>query len=472
MSSTWVVLKFGGTSVAGRPQWEAIAAQAQRRLSQGHRVLLVCSAVSGVTNALTELAASPESEKTLAWILERHCQLGRELCVPESEWLETAEKALRQCTSALIEDHNIQIQAELLALGEWLSTRIGTAFLQQFTEADWVDVRQALKVVNDPELSPARQCLSASCEPGPDTELAEQWQKLAPLVVTQGYIAATHDGHTALLGRGGSDTSAALLAGRLGACELEIWTDVPGLFSADPRLLPQARLLSNLGYEEALEMAIGGARVVHPRCIRAAATTGTPLLILDTSRPQLRGTRIAALDEAGQSAAADGVKAVTCKKDMLVLLLQNIDTRHEVGFLARVFEVFRLQGISVDLVATSETTTTVAVHGPSNYLDAAGLEALLAKLRVHCLVQVHADCVCINLVGSSVRTALGRLQTTGEYFAGHPLLMLSQSANDRCLSLLVNASDHEDLLRLLHQALIPGSSNGVFGASWQEIQAS
>ena len=163
---------------------------------------------------------------------------------------------------------------------------------------------------------------------------------------------------------------------------------------------------------------------------------------------------------------------------MVVLLLQNIDTRREVGFLARVFDIFRRNGVSIDLVATSETTTTVAINGPANHLDESAMGVLIKELQVQCTVQVHTHCVCINLVGSSVRTALAKLQSAMKFFESHPLLMLSQSANDLCLSLLINERDHEDLLRLAHQALIPaGPAQGddvfgdaVFGPRWQDIQ--
>ena len=296
MTTQWVVLKYGGTSVAGRPQWEAIAAQLRAHLAQGHRVMLVCSAVTGITNALTELASSPESEEKLAAVLARHHKLAAELGVPDSTWLEPAELALRSSLGALAAGAGFEGQAKLLAMGEWLSTRIGACFLQRELAVSWLDVREILQVRDEPELSPARQWLSASCEPGFDESLVERLEKLSPVVITQGYVARTRDGRTALLGRGGSDTSAALLAGRLACIQLEIWTDVPGLFSTDPRLVPQARLLAELGYDEALEMAASGAKVVHPRCIRAAAATETPLLILDTARPHLKGTRIARAD--------------------------------------------------------------------------------------------------------------------------------------------------------------------------------
>jgi len=473
MSTQWVVLKYGGTSVAGRPQWEAIATQVNSHLSQGHRVLLVCSAVAGITNALTDLANDPGSEEKFAAILVRHRKLAADLGVPDAMWLETAELALRTGVRALAAGAGFAGQAELLAMGEWLSTRIGASFLQQFLAVSWVDVREILHIRDEPELSPARQWLSASCEPGLDEGLLQRFDQLSPVVITQGFVASTADGRTALLGRGGSDTSAALLAGRLACIQLEIWTDVPGLFSTDPRLVPQARLLAVLGYDEALEMAASGAKVVHPRCIRAAAATNTPLLILDTARPQLTGTRIARAEPVGMGERQGCVKAITCQKDMVVLLLQNIDTRREVGFLARVFDIFRRNGVSIDLVATSETTTTVAINGPANHLDESAIRVLITELQAQCTVQVHTHCVCINLVGSSVRTALAKLESTMNFFRDHPLLMLSQSANDLCLSLLINAEDHETLLRLAHQALIPGgleTSDGVFGPRWQDIQ--
>ena len=467
-----MVLKFGGTSVSGLPQWTAIATLLQQRLSAGYRVVLVCSAVAGVTNALSALAEDPQSEEKLTGVLERHRRLASELGVTEDGWLAQAEGMLRRCTCALARGAGYPEQAELVSIGEWLSTRIGASFLQQFTTVSWVDAREALQVLDEPELSPARQWLSACCEPGADPDLQRHWEQLAPAIITQGFIASKSQGQTALLGRGGSDTSAALLAGRVCALELEIWTDVPGLFSADPRLVPEARLLVQLDYAEALEMAASGARVVHPRCIRTAAATATPVVIRDASRPQLTGTRISDAAGGSGSGPAHAVKAITCQKGMEVLLLQNLDSRREVGFLARVFEIFHRHGLSIDLVATSETTTTVSINGPANHLDGQALAALVTELRTQCTVKVFSDCVCINLVGSSVRMALAGLRPAMKFFDDHALLMLSQSANDLCLSLLIDARDHEVLLQQAHAVLIPSgpqAPGGTFGPCWLEI---
>ena len=468
MKSQWVVMKFGGTSVAGRPQWETIVSLARARQAEGCRVLLVCSAVAGVTNRLTELAERPDAATAVEDLLELHRALGLELGVKEEGWLPAASMLLQERIDGLVSDPGPAARARLLATGEWLSTQLGVRFLrQQGLDAAWVDARDALEVLAEDDLSPARQWLSATCAAGPDAALESQWSGLSPVLITQGFVARRADGRTALLGRGGSDTSAALLAGRLRARDLEIWTDVPGLFTADPRLIPTARLLMDVDYDEALEMAASGARVVHPRCIRAAAETRTPLLIKDVNRPQASGTRI------GTVAARDpGIKTVTCQEGMAVMLLQNLDARRQVGFLAGVFDVFRGRGISVDLVATSETTTTVAFNKGANHLGPAELDELADDLGSRCTVERFDDCVCVNLVGRGVRVALSRLQRAMQHFDARPLLMVSQSANDLCLSLLVLAGDQPPLLSAAHEALIPHQAQGVFGASWEEIHAS
>jgi diaminopimelate decarboxylase/aspartate kinase len=468
VADKWIVLKFGGTSVAGRSQWETIASLARARRSEGFRVLLVCSAVAGVTDRLNSLAYKPDSTGLLEELLDTHRKLGRDLEVDEQNWLPESQERFQECLQNLSHEPSPQFRAALLAMGEWLSTKIGCCFLRQHLDAAWVDVRDALEIFHEKDLSPARQWLSASCKAAEAPGLAGRWSALSPVLITQGFVARTREGGTALLGRGGSDTSAALLAGRLSAQRLEIWTDVPGLFSADPRLISEARLLIEVDYAEALEMAASGASVVHPRSIRAAAATKTPVVIRDLNRRRVAGTRIGrrVSDEAG-------IKTVTCQEQMGVILLQNLDARFEVGFLAGIFDVFRRRGISIDLVATSETTTTVAINCQTNHLGDDELDDLVEDLGSRCKVTLFKQCVCVNLVGRGARTALSRLQDVMQYFQDRPLLMVSQSANDLCLSLLVNSGEHESLLKSAHQALIPANDvkpDRVFGASWKQIQ--
>jgi len=160
---------------------------------------------------------------------------------------------------------------------------------------------------------------------------------------------------------------------------------------------------------------------------------------------------------------------------MAVLLLQNLDTREHVGFLAWVFAQISAEGLSVEQVATSETTTTVALNRISNQLDETTMQKIAARLQQRCAVTVFPDCSGINLVGRGARVALKHLDAGSSFFADHPLLMLSQSANDLCISLLLQAEDADVLLGVLHHALVENNpaaadDDGVFGPAWQEIQ--
>jgi diaminopimelate decarboxylase/aspartate kinase len=314
VADRWLVLKFGGTSVCGKPQWERIASLAQRRLEKGYRVVLVCSAVSGVTDSLQHLAdhAGASNEDELDETLNRHLQLAEALQVDASDLVQETDSVIRQSLKEIVGAADQQAHdralATLLAVGEWLSTRIGERYLARHMPVQWVDSRDALKALPEPA-NGGRVWLSARCASGVDEALTARWASKPSLLIAQGFVAMHPEGGTVLLGRGGSDTSAALLASRLAAERIEIWTDVPGLFSADPRAIPGARLLQSLSYDEALEMAASGAKVVHPRCIRAAADVDIPVMIRDLGQAGFSGTAIQANDEPS-TAVVEGIRAV------------------------------------------------------------------------------------------------------------------------------------------------------------------
>jgi diaminopimelate decarboxylase/aspartate kinase len=381
VSEKWLVLKFGGSSVRGLDQWQAIAERIRERRAQGYRLVLVCSAVEGMTDLLHDLTRRPGDQPLIDRFLRVHENLAKELDIDGRQWINKARERLSRLAGESGSTLSLPVIAEVLATGEWLCTRLGWAFLQQEFETEWVDARGLLEVKPHDKHSERRRWLSAECECGPSSSLRAGLEGCWPVVVTQGYIAGMPGGGAALLGRGGSDTSAALLGGRIGAERIEIWTDVPGLFSADPRVIPEARLLRQLEYAEALEMAASGASVVQPRAVRAAAATNTPVWIADTARPDIGGTHINC-----QANTAEGARAVMCQQGMAVLLLQNIDPRQQVGFLAWVFGVVASHGVSIDLVATSETTTTVAINREANHMDANDLAALADDLRARCKV--------------------------------------------------------------------------------------
>ncbi|NNE06820.1 MAG: hypothetical protein HKN15_13950 [Xanthomonadales bacterium] len=459
--------------MADAAAWQQIAGLASERCEQGSQVLLVCSALAGTTGAL--LAIEPSTgitDPVIMRILRQHAELAKKLGLHCDTLLEEFEGRLERALKACAGHDSPANRAALVALGEWASTRIGHQFLSGKMSCEWVDARDALTVVDEPFPDSGRAWLSARCETGADNALNERWSGLATVLITQGYVAAKGSAGTALLGRGGSDISAALLASRLSATEAEIWTDVPGLFSADPSFSPEALLIRELDYIEALEMAASGARVVHPRCIRAAAESGIALNIGDLSRPGCGGTRING-NKGVLDAPTVGVKAVTCQRGMLVMLLENLDSRQQVGFLAWAFDVISALGVSIDLVATSETTTTVAINNVDNHIDQALLQTMTDRLSERCRLRLFADSCCVNLVGRGVRTALAQLGPAAGLIEEQPLLMLSQSANDMCLSFLVYPEHAEALVDELHRHLVvEGTARrtpGIYGKSWLEL---
>ncbi|HTC15558.1 MAG TPA: aspartate kinase, partial [Steroidobacteraceae bacterium] len=330
-AGAWIVLKFGGTSVSSLPTWNNIAQVARARLEGGARVMIVHSAIAGITDRLERLldaAIGQSQDEELRAIEERHRHLAQELGVPLGEEVERQLAELREITSgiALVREVSDRTRARVMASGELMATRLGARFLEaRGLEVAWADARTLLRAERHGGSAKA-SVLSAVCGFAPDAPLQARLGRGAPLLVTQGFIASDEDGQTVLLGRGGSDTSAAYLAAKLAAVRLEIWTDVPGMFSANPRATPTARLLRTLHYDEAQEIATSGAKVLHPRCILPARQYGIPLHIYATQAPELAGTMLSA-------AGADGsaqVKAVCSKKGITLISLESPGMWHQV----------------------------------------------------------------------------------------------------------------------------------------------
>ncbi|HYL02446.1 MAG TPA: bifunctional aspartate kinase/diaminopimelate decarboxylase [Steroidobacteraceae bacterium] len=470
----WIVLKFGGTSVATLPNWSNIARVVAERRAGGARVLLVHSAVRGITDRLERLldaAVAQAPEEELQGIEERHRQLAADLGVPLGAEVEREFAELREIAAGIarVREVSDRTRARVMAAGELLATRIGAQFLRERgLDAAWVDARALLRAEAPPQGAGPMNVLSAVCAFDPDPALEARLTALAPLIVTQGFIASDAEGNTVLLGRGGSDTSAAYLAARLRARRLEIWTDVPGMFSANPHTLPSARLLRALHYDEAQEIATSGARVLHPRCILPVRQQRIPLHVYATQAPQLEGTVLSA-------EGADGgaqVKAVCSRKGITLISLDSPGMWHQVGFLADAFQVFKQHGMSVDLVSTSETTVTVSLDPAANTLDNARVAALVADLSRLCRVQVIGPCASVSLVGRNIRAILHQLGGAFEFFEEQKIYLVSQAANDLNFTFVVDESQGDRLVAQLHELLIrPVPGDQVLGPTWQQLFA-
>ena len=412
-------------------------------------------------------------EEPLAAIERRHLELGEGLGLDgaairrilradfeELSRLVLAASLLREAVPAL--------RARVLAFGELMSTRLGAAWLpSQGIAAAWHDARASLVVREDPLVHGPRAYLSATCDFDRDEALTARLGELPEaVVVTQGFIAHNREGQTVLLGRGGSDTSAAYFAARLGAARCEIWTDVPGLFTANPSLLPSARLLRALDYGEAQEVASMGAKVLHPRSIPPLRRHGIPLHVLCTDRPDAPGTVISGVG------AAEGpqVKALSSRSGITLVAMETVGMWQEVGFLARAFAVFARHGISIDSVSTSETNVTVSLDPGANVLDPAALDLLLRDLSPFCEPRLIAPTASISLVGRGIRAILHELGPVLEAFEELKVHLVTQSASDLNLTFLVDEEASERLLRQLHGLLFAAKGeSALFGPTWSEL---
>ncbi len=469
----WVVLKFGGTSVSSAANWRNIAAVVRARAASA-RVLVVHSALSGITDRLEQLltaALAGAHEPLLQSIEQRHLQLLGELSLEPSAELQRYFLILRQIASgiSLMCEVSDRTRARVLATGELMATEIGARYLNaQGIPTHWWDARRALKAEQRADGAARFDYLSATCDFQPDRALQSQLAALPGVVLTQGFIAADASGDTVLLGRGGSDTSAAYFAAKLSAHALEIWTDVPGMFSANPRSTPHARLLRSLHYDEAQEIASSGAKVLHPRSILPAKSQRIPIAVYATPWPELPGTVISGdgVDGAAQ------VKAVCIKKGITLVALDSPGMWHQVGFLADAFQVFKRHGLSVDLVSTSETNVTVSLDPAANALDQRVLERLILDLSPLCEARLIGPCAAVSLVGRNIRAILHQLGEAFELFADQRVYLLVQAANDLNLSFVVDEDQGDRLVEQLHERLIrPVRADAVLGPTWQQLFA-
>ncbi len=470
----WIVLKFGGTSVSSKERWQTIASVLQKRIVEGLRPVVVCSAFSGVTNQLEQLidaAVAGKHEPILAALEQRHLELGAKLGVDAAPLMSEDLAELHRLASgaSLLQEASPRVQAQVLAKGELLSTRLGAATLEAAgLSTSWIDARSCLQATDEPTATAHRHYLSGACGLDPDPELG---QRLAgaqgDVLITQGFIARDNAGETVLLGRGGSDTSAAYFAARLGAVRCEIWTDVPGMFTSNPRLVPEARLLHALDYQEAQEIASTGARIIHPRCLAPVAANQIPMHIRSTPHPEVRGTVVSA--GAGDKGA--WVKAISSRSGITLISMETDGMWQQVGFLADVFACFKDHGMSVDLVSTSEMNVTVSLDPAANALDTGTIKALLRDLDRHCVSRAIGPCASVSLVGRNIRTVLPRLGPALEVFSEQKIHLLTQAASDLNLTFVVDERQSQRLSRRLHELLFSDADDDArLGPTWRELE--
>ena len=471
-------MKFGGTSVATLPRWQNIRELVASRRAEGARVVVVVSALTGITDALKHLCTQDDKGKRIEAakaIAQRHYDLldHMQLAVPDTlaSRLSELAKLAEDGPAALGE---LAWSALVQAQGELMSSSLGAAFLTHSGLAtQWVDARDCLAAIALPNQNERTKLLSAMVEAKPDSSLNARLAKSGEVFITQGFIARESKGLTVLLGRGGSDTSASYFGALLKAQRVEIWTDVAGMFTANPRQVPGARLLQKLDYEEAQEIASTGAKVLHPRCLSPLREPRVPMLIKDTNRPELEGTVIG--PEVREHAPS--VKAISARKGLTLVSMESVGMWQQVGFLADVFAHFKQHGLSVDLISSAETNVTVSLDPTENLLDSDAVAALASDLAKSCRVKVIAPCAAITLVGRGMRSMLHTLSSVLAEFGQLRVHLISQSSNNLNLTFVVDESVVDELVPRLHEMLIAAGAlrtddSALFGSSWQSLYGS
>jgi diaminopimelate decarboxylase/aspartate kinase len=472
-----VVLKFGGTSVASIERWQTIAQILRGHLSQGLRPLVVCSALSGISNLLERLLSTAEQGQDVTPLLEevftKHRDLARDMDLDADAQIGDRFEELTRLARGirLVEEASPRVRARVMSMGELMSTRLGAAWLEgQGLHTTWQDARDILLTEAGDASSttrPETHYLSGRCSHEADPELEAQLRAAdGDILLTQGFIASDDSGDTCLLGRGGSDTSAAYMAARVGADRLEIWTDVPGMFTTNPRQVSGARLLRHVDYAEAEQLALMGAKVLHPRCIAPVANHSIPLHLKCTTAPDMVGTVIS-------SAAPSGVpqvKAVLARKEMALLSIDVDSALENIGFLEETSACFRRRGLSIDMVSASETNITFALDPTVNVIDDSEIERLMADLQQIADVKLLGPGAAVSLVGSNIRAILHELGPVFERFEDKRVYMVSQAADDLNFTFIVAEDEADRLVSDLHAQLFPpGLTDPAFGRSWEDL---
>jgi len=447
-----VVQKFGGTSVADPDAVRRLIEIARAaRARDGQGPVLVVSALSGVTDALLAIAAEAGASHTdaalaqTARLRERHRAMARALAAdgalpPLCAHIDAHFDELDAVVRALgvlreVSPRTLDVMA---AMGELLSSRIvAAALVHAGLPGEWVDARRAL-VTNDdhtraaPLMRETTAALRATVTP-----LVEA----GGVPVLGGFVGATADGHTTTLGRGGSDYSGAVVGAGVGAHEIQIWTDVDGMLSADPRIIPRPRLVPRLSYAEAAELAYFGAKVLHPSTIHPAVECNIPVRILNSRRPEGAGTLITA----EPNPDGDELTAMAAKRDLTVVDITSSRMLMAYGFLRRVFEVFERFRTSVDVVTTSEVSVSVTVD------DRRQLESIVEALSEFAAVAVEGDMALLCAVGDRLRAEPEIAARVVRVLEEVPLRMISQAASRRNITVILRQADLPHAMHRLHE---------------------
>jgi aspartate kinase len=450
-----VIMKFGGTSVADAEAMGRVINIVRNHIARhpGDTLpVVVVSAMSKVTDRLVEtgrLAGDGDAEAAttiLRDLLTRHVGVAASLVHGDAldALATTLTKDFTELSAhvsmwAAQGDVSPQATDEILAMGELASSRmVAAAFAAQKIPARWVDARHVL--VTDAEHMAAVPDTDATYQK--TLELVASRTAAGEVPVLGGFIGATPGGVTTTLGRGGSDYSAAIFGACLDVDEIQIWTDVDGMLTADPRVVADPRLVRQLSFSEASELAYFGAKVLHPSTILPAVAKNIPVRILNSRRPEVAGTMITA-EGRGDAGA---LTALACKRGVTVVDITSTRMLMAHGFLRRLFEVFERFKTPVDVVTTSEVSVSVTVDNTRR------LDDIVRNLEHFAEVDLEPEMAIVCIVGENLRSDPMLFARAVTALQGVPLRLVSQAASRRNITFVLRDADVAEAMNRLHEA--------------------
>ncbi|MEZ6877031.1 lysine-sensitive aspartokinase 3 [Enterobacter sp. KBR-315C3_2022] len=446
--TSFVVAKFGGTSVA---DYDAMNRSADVVLADPNTRLVVLSASAGVTNLLVSLSEGLEATERFVKldalrkiqfdILERlqNPNVIREEVERLLENITTLAEAASLATSTALTD-------ELVSHGELMSTLLFVEILRERNvQSQWFDVRKIMRTSDR----------FGRAEPDVEALAELTSQQLAPrleegIVITQGFIGSEAKGRTTTLGRGGSDYTAALLGEALHATRVDIWTDVPGIYTTDPRIVSAAKRIDVIAFEEAAEMATFGAKVLHPATLLPAVRSDIPVFVGSSKDPKAGGTLVCKKTDNPPL-----FRALALRRKQTLVTLHSHNMLHSRGFLAEVFGILARHNISVDLITTSEVSIalTLDTTGSTSTGDTLLTQSLLIELSELCRVEVEEDLALVAIIGNKLSRACGVGKEVFGVLDPFSIRMICYGASSYNLCFLVPADQAEQVVQKLHQNL-------------------
>ena len=444
------IAKFGGTSVAS---FNAMSSCVKVVTANPHTRLVVVSACAGVTNILVELASGALNREEVMDRIAKLRAIHQEITahLPDKvacdAHIEEHLTDVRNLAAEAAMERSDELTDRIVSHGELMSSFLITeVFKYAGFKARCFDVRNVMRT--DSAFGCAKPLLEVL---GTLTR-----QQLLPLldgeeiVVTQGFIGSNTEGMTTTLGRGGSDYTAALLGEACDAETISIWTDVPGVYTTDPRLVPHARPIAELSYLEAAEMATFGAKILHPSTLVPAVRRNIPVFVGSSKEPEKGGTWVRP-----DTATHPAFRAVALRRNQTLIVLASPKMVGASGFLARVFSIFAKYSKSVDLVSTSEVSIAVTLDAGSNTSGLNSIsEDMLSELREFCHVRVEDKLSLVAIIGNDLAKTAGVTAKCFDAIEKYAVRMICYGASSHNLCFLLNEADAVPALTELHQHLL------------------